>query len=375
MAREKIFRLICIHLLFRLSSGQDSGACTNQTVHDFWHESMAPCEMDVRSAFGVYDKLSKSDSPGDDDQFSALLKYQIAHSLSEALVQEIVDAISNGILKNAVNLEMIESELHKSDNVLARAIWENALQELLQREIEVPHIMEQVLSLTNGKFKFAIIEHFWRRYEADFKHNSQFLPIISYAIVSLLQQCSGLTTLQAINAEAILRQLPQQLVELYQSSSYNVSFINRHHNEYMYADLNKGPTPQKRLVFTFTPTPHTLKIRGKFKLHFNNRGMVSMHIFMKDGQRAIKSDDESVYYCPNCSDSGVSPQLWTILWPFENLRANGEEQYFYLQHSGNGNLLCATSAYDSNRRWLQVLRVSDYATMETCQWKVEKKER
>lgn len=348
-------------------------ACTTdtlnaKTVFEFWHDNTAGCEIDATNLYLIHKKLTLNIDKLKSDNINYLIGNHVTSTLMETLFNQLIATVSTKILNSKPELEKVINQLYvnEKDKMLVLKIWQKVLDEC-SLFMRVEDILQQLLLLTNGDLKLNLLEYFLEKYEVQYKTNTRFLPLITFGVTNVLRQRQlSRAPIGDPSIGRLLSKLPEQLLTIYQSWNYNISLLNLHYQEFIFPERNDDPTTSKRYLVSFIPGKNTFKVKGKFKLQFNPKGLLTFGAPYGSTYGYVNAEQGSAFICLDCAIEAA--QWWQILWP------NSDQLYFLLQNSVTQELLCSTNIKFTENLILTATSATEgHMTDPLCHWRVEKR--
>lgn len=353
-------------LTFCMDSQQ---ALLSTTLKTFWQDVHAECELDVKRLIELYSQVMINADAYTADHCTLLLQHQVRKKLMNTMIAKLEEAFVVHSWANNRELMQNLKELYDIDKRVIQFIMESVLNDV-HLFLEPVQVIKDILNIKVEELQVMALNCLLKKYLLDNQQALTVLPLVTYHIHQLYEKgFKSLTTSSTIALERMYQYLPEELRMLYESSKQTIGLLNQGHWEYLYAPRDNGPDKERRLALTWTQDKNSTDSDGHLTLTFNNNSLLAFGSRYDNSIKYLYADIEhqSVYFWLG---PGMKPsQWWHVLWPHCTF-STARKRYLMFRNNETTELLCATTAYDENRRYVTLLSGKDNMDNAACHWLV-----
>ena len=344
------------------------------TLKTFWQDSQTECELDVKRLIELYSKLMLNANTDTDtdaiDHCNLLISHQIRKNVMKVMIAKIEEAFIAHSWASSAELKQSLKELYDIDKRVAQYILNYVFNEVYLF-LEPVELIKDIVALGEKELQIMALNCLLNKYLLDNQQTVfSVLPLLTFHINQLYEQSfKSLTTSAKQALESLYHHLPEELRMFYESSKQRIGLLNQGHWEYLYAPRDNGPDNERRLALTWTQDKNTTDSDGHLTVSFNSNGLVSFGSRYGTSIKYLYADIEhqSVYFW--LGTVMKSSQWWHVIWPHATFSLAGQ-RYLMFRNDNTLELLCATTAYDENRRYVTLLSGKDNMDNAACHWQV-----
>lgn len=338
----------------------------SNTLQTFWQDANNNCELESKRLLELYSQFLTHTNL-EEDQCSSLLKHQIRKKLIQTLTTQLEDSFVMKTLQTNGELKQILRNLQEIDQRVSYAVWERSLEEVYM-VVDARELINDIVSFKEEAILVTALQSLFNKYFLREQHQlNSLIPLLTYHVAALYKKRLS-STLSAKGLERFYLNIPKDLRVLYESSK-QIGLLNYHHWEYLYAPRDNGPDSDRRLPLTWSETKNTTDSDGHLEVTFNDKGLVAFGSRYGSSLKYLYADVEhqAAYFW--ISSGLKSSQWWQVIWPYDTFLRKAPN-FLIFQNDDTQELLCATTPYDENRRYVTLLTPGENMNNPACFWSI-----